>query len=395
MNYSTIKKAAVFSLVVVLGLSGISNAQNDQSGDGETGSNIGTDKVTIEDRFIIDSSNNTKERQFPFIYKFGKNIFVSYCEHADEVVASPMDAMMISRDNGKTWKEKLRNNDFYISSMIKKEGVLYGIVYFTYPVSSTRERMIYWTSTNNGKTWSKKDGVVKVHEGKQFKPDGINGIWGSMLFHRGMKVMKDGSIQGLMYGNFEGERLYSSVWVKSTDNCASWDIVSTIATGKPKAYESVNNTEGYCEPNFAITRDGSILCVMRISSYLSLYQSRSFDNGITWTNPTVLPGLTGTALQSVDPQLLLMENGILVLTYGRPGTRIAFSTDGCGYEWDYSTDTYQGQTTGYSGIIESKPGRLLLVSDQGRTGDKALAIWGSFIDVHLTPTPKSTLKLKR
>ena len=254
--------------------------------------------------------------------------------------------------------------------------------------------MIYWTSTNNGKTWSKKEGVVKGPEDKQFSPDGLDGIWGSMLFHRGMKVMKNGSIQGLMYGKFDGEELFSSVWVKSTDNCASWDIVSTIATGKPKAYESIK-TEGYPEPSFAITRDGSILCVMRIYSYLPLYQSRSFDNGISWTNPIVLPGLTGTALQSVDPQMLLMENGILVLTYGRPGTRIAFSTDGCGYEWNYSTDTYQGETTGYSGIIESKPGRLLLVSDQGRTGKKALAIWGSFIDVHLTPTTKSTIKLKK
>ena len=51
MNYSRILKAAVFSLVAVLGLCGISNAQNDQSGDGEIESKIGTDKVTIEDRF--------------------------------------------------------------------------------------------------------------------------------------------------------------------------------------------------------------------------------------------------------------------------------------------------------------------------------------------------------
>ncbi|MEO9004968.1 MAG: hypothetical protein ABI288_09535, partial [Ginsengibacter sp.] len=56
------------------------------------------DKVTMGDRFIIDSSVDGKERQFPFVYKFGKDIFVSYSEHIDEVVASPEDAMMISRD---------------------------------------------------------------------------------------------------------------------------------------------------------------------------------------------------------------------------------------------------------------------------------------------------------
>lgn len=374
------------------------NAQNFQTRNGfrakgdKIDSITGTDKVTMEDRFIIDNSNDGKERQFPFIYKFGKNIFVSYCEHVDKVTASPKDAMIISRDNGKSWKEKLRNNDFYISSMIKKGGVLYGIVYFTYPVSSTKERMIYWTSANNGKTWSKKEGIVKAPDGKQFKPGGIKSVWGSMLFHRGMKVMKDGSIQGVMYGYFDGDQLYSSVWVKSTDNCATWEIVSTIATGKPMN-ESLK-AQGYCEPNFAITKDGSILCVMRIGSYLPLYQSRSLDNGITWSTPVILPGLTGKSLQSVYPQLLLMKNGVLALTYGRPGTRIAFSTDGCGYNWNYAKETYEGETTGYSGIVESKPGRLLLVSDQGRTGDKALAIWGRFIDVKLKPTPvvKGNLK---
>lgn len=353
---------------------------------------IATNKVAI-DRFVIDSSDDGKERQFPFIYKFGKNIFVSYCEHIDKVTPSPKDAMIVSRDNGKSWKEKSRNNDFYISSMVKKEGILYGIVYYTYPISSTEERMIYWTSSNNGKTWNKKDGIVKAPDGKQFRPDGIKSIWGSMLFHRGMKVMKDGSIQGVMYGYFDGDQLYSSVWVKSIDNCATWKIISTIGAGKPK--DGSAKAEGYCEPNFSITRDGSILCVMRTGSYLPLYQSRSLDNGITWSTPVILPGLTGESLQSVFPELLLMKNGVLALTYGRPGTRIAYSTDGCGYNWNYVKETYEGETTGYSGIVESNPGRLLLVSDQGRTGGKALAIWGSFVDVHLKPTAISDLKLKK
>ena len=374
-------------------------AQQNEAGNGSLGDNgtaasqRKTNKIDIKDHFILDSSDDGKERQFPFIYKFGKNIFVSYCEHIDKVVASPTDAMVISRDNGKSWTEKLRNNDFYISSMFKKAGVLYGIVYFTYPVSSTEERMIYWTSVNNGKTWSKKEGMVKAPDGKHFKPGGMNSIWGSMLFHRGMKVMKDGSIQGVMYGYFDGDPSYSSVWVKSTDNCATWEIVSTIAKGIPEGEPA--KAEGYCEPNFAITRDGSILCVMRIGSYLPLYQSRSRDNGLTWSTPVVLPGLSGKSLQSVYPQLLLMKNGVLALTYGRPGTRIAFSTDGCGYNWDYAKETYEGETTGYSGIVESKPGRLLLVSDQGRTGDKALAIWGSFIDVNLKPTSIAGIKTKK
>ncbi len=338
-------------------------------------------KITMDSCFKIDISNDGKERQFPFVYKFGKNIFVSYSEHPDAAIGSPVDAMMISRDNGKTWPEKITHPDFYMTSMIKKDGILYGIVYFTYPDSPTKERMVYWTSGDEGKSWVKHNGIVNASENKQFKTTA--GIWGSILFHRGMKVMDDGSITGVMYGNYDGDEKYRVLWVKSNDNCATWQIVSTIASGIP--VDSFNHAEGYCEPAFTKTRDGSILCVMRIGSYLPLYQSRSYDNGATWSKPVVLPGLVGKSLESVDPDLVLMKNGILALTYGRPRTRIAFSEDGCGYHWDFSMDTYTKETTGYSGIVETGKDSLLLISDQGRTGAKEMAIWGRFI--HVNPGP--------
>lgn len=348
-------------------------------------SQVGSDsgQILLEKRFKIDISKDGKQRQFPFVYKFGNNIFVSYSEHRDAYIASPVDAMMISRDNGKTWTEKITNSDFYITSMVEKDGILYGIVYFTYPDSSVKERMIYWVSADMGKTWSKREGTVNAPEGEQFKT--INGVWGSLLFHRGMQVMDDGSIQGVMYGYYAGDKLYRVVWVKSTNNCATWNITSIVASGIPS--DSFKNALGYCEPTFSKTRDGSILCVMRIGSYLPLYQSRSYDNGISWSKPVVLPGLTGKSLESVDPHLVLMKNGILALTYGRPGTRIAFATDGCGYHWDFSLDTYTGETTGYSGMVQAGNDSLLLIADQGRTGAKEMAIWGRFIHVGLVPNP--------
>ena len=133
-------------------------------------------------------------------------------------------------------------------------------------------------------------------------------------------------------------------------------------------------------------RDGSLLCVMRISSSLPLYQSRSKDQGKTWSKPAPLPGLSAVAAESVCPELLLLRNGVLALTYGRPYDRIAFSRDGSGYRWDCSTVSYPGETTGYSGIVEVSSGRILQVSDQGRTGAKQMAIWGRYIQVGLRPS---------
>lgn len=336
-------------------------------------------RLSMSAPFQIDISNDGKERQFPFVYKSGKSVFISYSEHHDAVIASPEDAMIISRDNGVTWKNKLTEKDFYMTSMFEKNGTLYGIVYFTYPVSSGRERMIYWTSKDKGNTWTKHEGIVNAPEGKKFRGNGVNGIWGSMLFHRGMQVMNDGSVQGVMYGYLEGDKKYRVLWVKSIDNCATWNVVSTIASGIPEG--DFEKAEGYCEPTFVKTKDGSILCVMRIGSFLPLFQSRSKDNGLTWSKPAELPGLSADVAQSVDPQLLLMKNGTLALTYGRPGDRIAFSYDGCGYQWDCSSGTREKKTTGYTGIVETAPGKLLLIADQGRTGAQQMAIWGRFLQI--------------
>jgi hypothetical protein len=311
------------------------------------------------------------------VFKFGQSIFVSYCEHHDAVLSAPTDAMMISRDNGKSWKKKIRNQDFYMTSMFEKDGILYGIVYFTYPDSDTRERMVYWTSADNGETWEKHEGTVFAPDAKRFTT--IGKLWASMLFHRGMQVMPDGSVQGLMYGKFEGDAKYRSVWVKSTDNCATWQIVSTVASGAPEAFPE---SEGYCEPTYTVAKDGSLLCVMRISSYKPMYQCRSTDNGLTWTAPTPLPGLPLNSTYSVCPHLLLLKSGVLALSYGRPGDKLAFASDGCGYKWDCVTDSYTNETTGYSGMVETDENRILLISDQGRTGAKQMAIWARYIDVN-------------
>lgn len=343
------------------------------------------DSIILGPRFIIDIAHDNKDRQFPFAYKFGKKVFVSYSEHNDAVIASPIDALIVSRDNGKTWKEKITNNDFYMTSMFEKDRKLYGIVYFTYPVSPEQEKVIYWTSKNKGKTWVQHQGIVNAPKGRKFKLNGTHGIWGSMLFHQGMQVMKDGSIQGLMYGLFEGDKKYCVAWVKSTDDCATWNIVSIVASGTPNDF---SHAQGYCEPTFARVKDGSLLCVMRIGSYLPLFQSRSKDGGLTWSNPVELPGIDPKEAESVDPHLLLMKNGTLVLSYGRPNTRIALSIDGSGYKWDKSFITYSGITTGYTGTVEIGRRGLLQIADQGANwskGAKERAIWGRIIHLRLKP----------
>lgn len=121
-----------------------------------------------------------------------------------------------------------------------------------------------------------------------------------------------------------------------------------------------------------------------------LEQCRSNDEGKTWTDPSPAPGIPGVGpadrhyttpdgvragfnAGNVSPMLALLDNGVLALAYGRPGLKVAFSSDGTGNRWDriieivpkgfrYSYSRYD-VTTGMAGLVPVGPDRLLLLYD--------------------------------
>ncbi len=341
--------------------------------------------IMTEGRFTIDITSADHHMLFPFLYRFGDHIFASYSEAGDVSEVGLKRSVKISHDNGLTWSTKHSNNNMYFTSMFEKDGLIYGIDYEPYLVTGEArayEKMTYWTTADFGETWVKHEGRVNAPSAFNFQQYYANG---SVYFHRDMMVMADGSIQGCMYGQWtdiaSGQTEYGSVWAKSTDNAATWEIVSIIAKGRAEG--KFTHWENFCEPAVTRVKDGSLLCVMRTGSYGPMYTCRSTDNGLTWSVPTTLPGLSREEAYSIGPQLLLMENGVLAMAYGRSGDLLAFSLDGSGHNWDYYYEVYTGRTEGMCGIVETEPGRLLYVGDQGREGTPEPRIWGTFINVNL------------
>lgn len=333
--------------------------------------------IRIGNRFIIEDGGGSI-RQFPFVYTFDNDAFVSFSEHGDAATVHNVDGMRLSRDSGASWTRYHRTNDFYLSSLVRLEnGTLWGMSYVTAWIDGTNCSCFFQTSTNNGDTWT-------GHVGRVAFPAPAQNIspYGGFLFHRDMLVMGDGSLQGPMYGTYATNTKYSSVWVKSSDGGSNWTLVSTIA------HDDAVGGEGFCEPVVARCADGSLLCVMRIGSNLPLYQSRSVDNGLSWSAPTTLPGVNPDTTYSVDPSLCLMSNGVLALSYGRPDNKLLFSLDGNGETWGYGQNIYSGKSSGYTGIREISPGRLLMVGDEGANWQNpgAYRIWGVFVDVTRVPT---------
>jgi len=192
------------------------------------------------------------------------------------------------------------------------------------------------------------------------------------VFCRSIIEMPEGDLLASMYGRFEGDELDRSILVKSIDQGRSWDYLSTVCEGVTiQSLTGDRDLEGANEPSVLRLNDGALLSVFRTRSYREMYQCWSRDGGKTWTHP-VSAGVPG-----VLPKLLLLNNGVLACSYGRPGVHIMFSLDGTGREWRHHTDIPLNDrgSTCYTDLLEVKPGELLLLYD---TQDK------EFMDVRLT-----------
>jgi hypothetical protein len=338
--------------------------------------------IIVGSEFTIENGGSNI-RQFPFLSVSGNDVFVSFSQHVDSYVKHPTDGIVISTYDSSSQPTIIQNPDFYLTSLIKlNSGTLFGLSYISYWIDARHATAQYTKSTDNGVNWIQHTGTVTFSQ--DIRNLDLSG-WSTFVFHRSILEMPDGSIQGIMYGKYDSDDRYRSIWVKSTDSGVNWTVVSTIACNESMG--GGGNGYEFCEPVVVRCADSSLLCIMRVLYKLPLYQSRSIDNGVTWSKPVVLPGIdTASTYNSVDPDLCLMSNGILVLSYGRPNCRMLFSLDGNGNKWEYLTSTYATKSSGYTGIREIAPNRLMLIGDKGANGQSpsSYVIWGKYIDVKRT-----------
>jgi hypothetical protein len=196
---------------------------------------------------------------------------------------------------------------------------------------------------------------------------------------RNVVQLSDGTLLAGGSSRFQGSSTWGAFCYRSTDYGITWGSPSIIG------YDPNAPGEGFCEPSMSLTSTGNVLAVMRTGSYAPMMQSLSTDGGVTWQTPTP-NGSSG-----VDPQLLLMSNGLLACSSGRPGNRLMFSVDGTGANWTdrlnlYDDDGDVYESSGYTGLVEVEPNRLLMVYDRGgRAG--AATVEGVFITVTHAPEP--------
>lgn len=184
-----------------------------------------------------------------------------------------------------------------------------------------------------------------------------------------MRVASDGSvIAGIYPGRYtRDDGTYDSkcavFFYRSTDFGHSWKIQGRILYQPDlKADDKGDKRGGFTEPAFEVLRDGTFLCVMRTTDGQGIgpmYSSRSTDLGKTWSKPKVI------ATNGVLPKLLKLDNGIIVLSSGRPGVQLRFSKDG--KKWTEPLDLVpiteadpHKDTCGYTSLLATGPDSFII-----------------------------------
>ncbi|QYC41246.1 hypothetical protein Nocox_18185 [Nonomuraea coxensis DSM 45129] len=179
--------------------------------------------------------------------------------------------------------------------------------------------------------------------------------------------LADGTILITVYARYLDTGAYQAEVYASSDGGRTFERRGVIARPEEAGY-------GYTEAALAQVMDGTLLAVIRRDGggYATLSQARSADGGRTWTRPAGLrfAGMD-CVVRGVAPRLLLMPDGMLVLSAGRPDNWLAVSRNGLGYEWGEPRVTYHNRdgvwdthgSSGYTGVAAVGPHRLIQVVD--------------------------------
>lgn len=339
---------------------------------------------------------NQQTMHFPGLLRAGNgNLIALYRLRPDELVPKETDlreyskddvGYQISHDNGKTWDKQRTLSYGGLDGGTLRDGTVSLPWLRTWWVNDHELRAVVNRSNDGGRSWTLESHVPVYFPIDRNLLRGTHDTARMTWWCTQMLALDGDSILATMNGSFANSSHHVAVLLKSDDAGRSWHFVSEIGGQKQPHHQGYYGT--------AIDRlpDGSLLAVIQTlyANPRILVQSRSVDEGKTWTDPIVCPGIPGLDPATLGyttpagrqakfdgaykhPSLLRLSNGVLALTYGRPGIQVAFSTDGTGQRWDrietivplgppYSYSIYDA-TSGKPAFVELDRDRLLLLYD--------------------------------
>ena len=236
---------------------------------------------------------------------------------------------------------------------------------------------------------SNDNGLTRVNEpAKIFMPEELSD-WSGVLCRKIVRLT-DGSLLISMYvRNLKGddnERQFRTIVLRSEDRGKTWHYLSTIAFD---VIEDVRG-EGFDETSLLVLSDGRIFSFIRSgASYQAslgsfnnndwdtkmpfsygkqtpVYMSISSDGGKHWSNADPITS------HGVWPDAIQLENGIIGMSYGRPGNWLMFNdtkSESWGPVIPFYNDLYPPDCGNYISMAEVSPNVLLVVYSRTNPND--------------------------
>lgn len=273
----------------------------------------------------------------------------------------------ISADNGLTWTKQEGGYRVSGGCPVLRDGNVLTLGYTQFPIKGETGWYSSGMSVKNFAAGTEQRLSARFHVPQAKAAMGHAPHKGPLC--TGSFVQRDdGALLALMMGWFEGDnklcpygrgRPYSRSYLcESTDNGLTWRYLSTLG------YDEIGS-EGYNEGSIKKLPNGEIVAVLRTGNMNDhawhdnpVMVTRSTDGGRTWLKPW------RTGVNGCYPDLAVLSDGMLALSAGRPGAYVLFSSDN-GDTWHDLTLVDPAYYSGYTALIETKPGELLVAFAEG------------------------------
>jgi hypothetical protein len=347
-------------------------------------------KVTVSKPNCV--GRDDKEFWYPNLMRFADGTLAMSIRTGDDRLTEDDAVLVWSKDNGLTWTEpkpyhaqsfcylELPSGEFALlpHHMYRAEDGCKGSITVIDKKGTIRllkdgVRVTGWPrDVLLGDLGNPKDAVAAVEaQGHVY-----------CLFNGTPFRLQDGTFLSGMYCNFVGAKRDSNVVLESRDGL-NWRVRAVIADENCR----LRGAEGPCELCLLMLPDKRLMCVFR-RGWETYGQCWSTDEGRTWSEPVAM----ATGIGKVEPKLLALQNGTIVLAGGRPRLYAWFNLDQKGERWlplDMTqhhndllpevpvTDGIQndGGTSSYTGIVEIEPDTFLYVYDRVPDSYRVITHW--------------------
>lgn len=301
-------------------------------------------KITIVDAWPLPREEVRQTR--PYLYDLGEGLLLMSVAQGPDAFYEPY-GLLKSTDEGRTWSpipglDEVENTPLPV--VRRPDGSILGISRWT---RTRPDGSVVGTTTrlnHDASSYTREENRIILPREYTNESEGDQ-----IICERHIWSENDGGLTMVVWSRKavplpDGRKntVRFSHLVRSTDEGKTWNYFSTIGPGGEPAVVRLSGSEQ--------------TAVIRGDRNSRMKQMFSHDGGKTWSEPVELE------VGKVLPDLVLMSNGVLACSYGRPASCLMFSTDQ-GKTWTSHHAISDKVGFNYTSIREISPGRLLYIHD--------------------------------